>query len=920
MERKVLLLDTLSGILLVLLLALGGCGGSSSTTTQPPPLITKPASPTNLTATAGNAQVSLSWTAVSGAATYDVLRATTDGGPYSSIATNVTTASYADTSVTNGTTCYYVVQAVNSGGTSGDSNQASATPIAPPVSPANLSATPGNAQVLLSWTASSGAASYTALRSTTSGGSYNAIATGVTATGYTDTTATNGTTYYYVVQAANGGGTSGNSNQASATPSGELQARVTANQQSFYVYYDQDSGLNHGFPSGYFSSSDINYNLIQLDAGCIDDPADTTTGCYPSTDTSVLDTSRRTVLRFTFPAVPSYSSWVGVNIEEPQNWGVINSAKQCSAPFSCNGYDLTGATVVEFDMRSPTGINVQFGVNQCNTDNTGNANDNDYFAVPASQTWTHMSLNLDTSSLSCAPVLNPTNILFTVTASDIANGATILLDNIQFTPANQIVRATQTEKGEDLSLPFSTQTFGAVPQTSTPFPPDQVNRNVAAIYESALTIRVLVDAFNQDPNDAQEVADALDYALYRDNQGDYISTTPGATSGCFSGVVAPLCALHNAYESGDIALLNDQNQLVNGQVVPEPGNAGDSRLAGFTCGATSPTGFCLVLDGATGGNNAWAILALLAEYQQSGNAKYLNDATTIGNWIIANLTDTTGTGYGGYYVGYPDEGVPPPKPPNQGKSTENNADIFAAFTALATFDASNANAWTTAGNVGGDFVMQMFDSTNGRFNTGTVQVGATPGPGVCPTGAQKGNDIINALGPDCDFLDSDTFTTLAMAAAPRYFNYQLPNGNAMNWSVPIQYALNTFAQTISVGSLTFQGFDIVTTPVSGANGVAWEFTGQVVEAMRYVDQLYNQTSFESQADFYLAQIQEAQTFAPFGDNQGVVASTLQSGDTLSPLDQCLDTPFQNCPPERVGIAATAWMILAEQGINPLAVP
>jgi hypothetical protein len=280
----------------------------------------------------------------------------------------------------------------------------------------------------------------------------------------------------------------------------------------------------------------------------------------------------------------------------------------------------------------------------------------------------------------------------------------------------------------------------------------------------------------------------------------------------------------------------------------------------------------------------------------------------------------TGKGYGGYYAGYPDQGVPPPKLLNQGKSTENNADIFAAFTALATFDSSNANAWTAAANVGGDFVMQMFDLTNGRFNTGTVPLGTVAQPGVCPTGAQKGNDIINALGPDCDFLDSDTFTTLAMAAAPRYFNYQLPNGAVMDWTVPIQYVLNTFAQTITVGSQTFQGFDIVTTPLSGANGVAWEFTGQTVETLRYVDQIYGQTSFESQADFYLGQIQLAQILAPYGDNQGLVASTLQKGDTLSPLDQCLDTPFQNCPPERVGIAATAWMILAEQRINPLTVP
>lgn len=51
---------------------------------------------------------------------------------------------------------------------------------------------------------------------------------------------------------------------------------------------------------------------------------------------------------------------------------------------------------------------------------------------------------------------------------------------------------------------------------------------------------------------------------------------------------------------------------------------------------------------------------------------------------------------------------------------------------------------------------------------------------------------------------------------------------------------------------------------------------------------------------------------------GVVASTLENGSTLSPARQCLDTPYQNCPPERVGLAATGWMMLAEEQINPLA--
>ena len=55
-------------------------------------------------------------------------------------------------------------------------------------------------------------------RSTTNGGPYTGIASGITATTYTDNSVINGTTYYYVVTAVNGGGESGNSNQASATP------------------------------------------------------------------------------------------------------------------------------------------------------------------------------------------------------------------------------------------------------------------------------------------------------------------------------------------------------------------------------------------------------------------------------------------------------------------------------------------------------------------------------------------------------------------------------------------------------------------------------------------------------------------------------------------------------------------------------
>ncbi|MCM3041208.1 endo-1,4-beta-xylanase [Paenibacillus motobuensis] len=87
-----------------------------------------PAAPTGLTATAGNAQVALSWAASSGATSYTVKQATTSGGPYTDVATNLTTTSYTKTGLTNGTVYYYVVTATNAAGTSGNSTQVSATP------------------------------------------------------------------------------------------------------------------------------------------------------------------------------------------------------------------------------------------------------------------------------------------------------------------------------------------------------------------------------------------------------------------------------------------------------------------------------------------------------------------------------------------------------------------------------------------------------------------------------------------------------------------------------------------------------------------------------------------------------------------------------------------------------------------------
>src|SRR5437867_3708369 len=92
-----------------------------------------------------------------------------------------------------------------------------------PGTPTGLTATAGTAQVVLAWTASSGATSYHVKRSTTSGGPYSQVAA-PSAAGYTDSAVSVGTPYYYVVSALNSYGESANSTQASATPTAAITA------------------------------------------------------------------------------------------------------------------------------------------------------------------------------------------------------------------------------------------------------------------------------------------------------------------------------------------------------------------------------------------------------------------------------------------------------------------------------------------------------------------------------------------------------------------------------------------------------------------------------------------------------------------------------------------------------------------------
>ena len=111
---------------------MGGDGPYSAIVTVTP--IAPPAAPADATATAGDAQVTISWTTASDATSYRIYRGTGPGRESSTaVATGLTASPFVDHAVENGPTYYYKLTAVNAGGESPRSIEVSATPEAPPL-------------------------------------------------------------------------------------------------------------------------------------------------------------------------------------------------------------------------------------------------------------------------------------------------------------------------------------------------------------------------------------------------------------------------------------------------------------------------------------------------------------------------------------------------------------------------------------------------------------------------------------------------------------------------------------------------------------------------------------------------------------------------------------------------------------------
>ncbi len=228
-------------------------------------LSTPPDAPTGVVATpVSSTRMDLSWPKNPKTRSYNVKRANVSGGPFTTIATDVTETNFSDVGLAPATTYFYVVSAVNIKGESANSAEASGTTLTgPSAPPTGLTAIPGSMRAVLKWNASAGAASYNVKRATVSDGPYATIGSATT-TNYSDTGVVNGTTYYYVVSSVNTYGESADSSEVNVKPM-DLYGYWAFDETSGATARDSVGARNGTLASGATRVAGRINNAVQLD-------------------------------------------------------------------------------------------------------------------------------------------------------------------------------------------------------------------------------------------------------------------------------------------------------------------------------------------------------------------------------------------------------------------------------------------------------------------------------------------------------------------------------------------------------------------------------------------------------------------------------------------------------------------------------
>ncbi|MBP6918492.1 MAG: fibronectin type III domain-containing protein, partial [Legionellaceae bacterium] len=331
----------------------GGNSPPSSPSAAIVPIAVVPSPPTAVSASAGNAAASVSWTPPSstGASAITSYRATAAPGGASCTATAPATTCTI-TNLTNDTPYTFTVTATNSNGTSvasAPSNAVTPTTAVPGVS-AGISATAGNASANLNWASVAGAASYIA---TSSPG--NLTCTSATTT-CNITGLNNGTTYTFTVIARNGGGNSPPSSPSAAViPTTTLASVPTAVSASAgntlaSISWTASTGvvatyLATASPGGASCTATAPATTCTITNLTNDTPYTFRVTATNSYGTSVASAPSNTITPTTaVPGVPTSLSATAGNASANLNWAAVVGATSYIATSSPGSLTCTSAT------------------------------------------------------------------------------------------------------------------------------------------------------------------------------------------------------------------------------------------------------------------------------------------------------------------------------------------------------------------------------------------------------------------------------------------------------------------------------------------------------------------------------------------------------------------------------------------------
>lgn len=179
-------------------------------------VVTPVAAPTELRVKSGGGVAVLEWKPSPRAVAYVVRRSLVKDGPYTTIATMITSPGYTDQGLSAGTAYHYVVCGVANGKEGIDSKPESA--LFPPVAPTGLVSEAIKEGITLKWNAVALAAGYKIFRAETAEGPKEEVAKVTDETTYLDKAVVYPKTYFYTVSAVNDCGTGEASAAVSAAP------------------------------------------------------------------------------------------------------------------------------------------------------------------------------------------------------------------------------------------------------------------------------------------------------------------------------------------------------------------------------------------------------------------------------------------------------------------------------------------------------------------------------------------------------------------------------------------------------------------------------------------------------------------------------------------------------------------------------